>query len=84
MVSNVETKSSLKLSSLCIDRRGEYLSTEFNNYYKQTGVWRQLMATRTPQQNGLANGKNIHLCETIRTLLFGANLLATFGRKRLK
>jgi hypothetical protein len=50
----VENESNLRFSCLCIDRRGEYLSTKFNTYYKQTGVWRQLTAARTPQQNGLA------------------------------
>jgi transposase InsO family protein len=72
----VEQETNTKLSCLRTDRGGEYLSSEFTTYCKLAGIKRQLMATGTPQQNGLAERKNRHLYETMRSLLFGANLPA--------
>jgi hypothetical protein len=71
----VENKTSLKLSWLCSDKGGEYLSDAFTSYCKLHGIYRQLTAAGTPQQNGLAERKNKHLLETTRSLLFGAGLL---------
>ena len=38
------------------------------------GIKRQLTTAKTPQQNGIAEHKKGYLCETMRSLLFGANL----------
>jgi hypothetical protein len=72
--STVEKKTNEKVSCLRIDPGGEYLSSEFNTFYKQQGIKRQLTTTGTPQQNGLDERKNRHICETMRSLLFGAKL----------
>ena len=66
----VEREMSLSLACLRTDRGGEYLSSEFNTYCTRQGIQRQLTAAYTPQQNGIAERKNRHLCENMRTLLF--------------
>jgi hypothetical protein len=50
------------------------MSTNFQRYFKQYGIHRQLTATGTPQQNGIAERKIRHLLETTRSLLFSAKL----------
>ena len=70
----VEREMSLSLACLRTDRGGEYLSSEFNTYCTRQGIQRQFTAAYTPQQNGVAERKNRHLCETMRTLLFDAQL----------
>jgi transposase InsO family protein len=50
--SMVEKKTNQKVSCFRTDHGGKYLSLEFNTFYKQQGIKRQLTTTRTPQQNG--------------------------------
>ena len=59
---------------LITDRGGKYLSKDFNKYCKLHGIHRQLTVVGTPQQNGVAEWKNIHLYKTMRSLLFGTRL----------
>jgi transposase InsO family protein len=40
------------------DRGGEFTSQEFNNFCNESGIRRQLTASFTPQQNGVAERKN--------------------------
>jgi transposase InsO family protein len=70
----VEKETNQKMSCLRTDRGGEYLTSDYNTFCKQQGIKRQLTTDGTPQQNGLAERKNRHLCETMRSLLFSARL----------
>jgi hypothetical protein len=70
----VENQTRHKLSCLRTDRGGEYLSIEFTKFCKLHGIRHQLTTAGTPQQNGVAERKNRHLLETMRSLLFGAHL----------
>lgn len=79
-----EKQTSLKISCLRTDRGGEYLSTDFNSYCDEQGIHHHLTAAHTPQQNGIAERKNRHLCETMRTLLFGANLPTILWEEALR
>lgn len=36
---------------------------DFNQYYLENGIWRQLIAVRTPHQNGVAECKNKTILE---------------------
>lgn len=56
------------------DRGGEYLSSRFKEYLRKEGIEQQLMAPRTPQQNGTAERKNRTLIEMARCLLTDAQL----------
>ena len=70
----VEIETSQKLACLHFERGGKYLSQEFMTFCLRNGIRRQLTVPHTPQQNGVAERKNRHLCETMRTLLFEAKL----------
>jgi hypothetical protein len=80
----VEKQIQKPVSCLRTDRRGKFLSTEFNNYCKLEGIRRQLTAAGTPQQNGIAERKNRHLCESMRTLLHDANLLPSLWEEAIR
>jgi len=48
------------------DRGGEFNSNEFWGFCKTQGISRQLTATYTPQQNGIAERKNRTIMNTMR------------------
>lgn len=70
----VETKVGNKIKFLRTDNGGEYTSDEFNNYLKTCGIRRQFLCPSTPQQNGVAERKNRHLAETVRSMLHAKNV----------
>ncbi len=47
-----------KIKMLRTDRGGEFLSKEFNSYYEQNGIRKQLIIVETPHQNGIVERKN--------------------------
>ena len=49
-----ETQTGRKLTSICSDRGGEFLSSEFNAFLREKGIERQLSVAHMPQQNGRA------------------------------
>ncbi|WJZ92508.1 hypothetical protein VitviT2T_011498 [Vitis vinifera] len=48
---------------------GEFTSLEFNAFCKTNGISRQLTATYTPQQNGVAERKNRTIMNMVRSML---------------
>ncbi|CAM6096997.1 unnamed protein product [Calypogeia fissa] len=64
----IEKELGHNISCLHSDRGGEYLSTEFKHFCDQFGIQRQLTLARTPQQNGVAERKNLTLLEAARSL----------------
>ena len=58
--------------SICVLRRDnarEYFSAPFISFMSQHGILHQSSYAHTPQQNGVAERKNRHFIETVRTLL---------------
>ena len=51
------------------DRGGEFTSFEFNEFWMEHGIKRQLTAAYTPQQNGVAERKNRMIMNLVRCLL---------------
>jgi transposase InsO family protein len=49
----VETATGEKITTLCTDNGGEFTSSEFNTYFQEKGIRRQLTNSFTPQQNGV-------------------------------
>ena len=80
----VEKQTSLVISCQRTDHGSKYLSTNFSNYSAEQGIQRHLTNAHTPQQNGVAERKNRHLYETMRTLLFGANLPTNLWEEALR
>lgn len=64
----------LKIQALRSDRGGEYLSDEFQQFCSSHGIHHQLTAGYSPQQNGIAERKNRHLLEGIRSVASGTQI----------
>ncbi|CAM8990990.1 unnamed protein product [Rhodiola kirilowii] len=65
----VEKQSGYTLKTLRSDRGGEFTSNEFSSYCRTEGIRRQLTASYTPQQNGIAERKNRTIFEMARSML---------------
>ena len=55
----VEKESGKKVKAMRSDNGGEYISNEFKNFYSKEGIRRELIVPHNPQQNGVAERKNI-------------------------
>ena len=51
---------------------------EFNEFCKQNGIKRQLTTTYTPQQNGVAERKNMTVMNLVRSMLLEKKIPKTF------
>ena len=65
----VEKEVSSSICCLHTDRGGEYTSMEFNHFCSTNGITRQLTASYTPQQNGVAERKNRTVMNMVRSML---------------
>ena len=65
----IKNESDMKIKCLRSENQGEFTSNEFNDYCHEHGIRRQFSATRTPQQNGVAERKNRIVLKMVRTLL---------------
>nr|GEV46527.1 hypothetical protein [Tanacetum cinerariifolium] len=60
------------------DNRGEFRNKEMNDFCSRKGIKREFRNARTPQQNRVAERRNMSLIEAARTMLADAKLLVTF------
>ena len=65
----VEKETRVFIRCLCTNKGGEFISHEFNVFCKANGISRQLTATYTPQQNGVAEHKNRTIMNMVRSML---------------
>ncbi|CAA0811306.1 cysteine-rich RLK (RECEPTOR-like protein kinase) 8, partial [Striga hermonthica] len=70
----VEKQLGKSIKSLRSDHSGEYLSNEFGNYLTDNGITSQLTAPGTPQQNGVAERRNMTLMEMVRAMMSYSSL----------
>ena len=56
------------------DGGGEYFSNEFIGYLKKHGIQRHYSCRYTPQQNGVAQRKNMCIVEVARAMMNEKNL----------
>jgi transposase InsO family protein len=75
---SAEKESGNSLKTLRTDRGGEFTSHEFNDFCKENGIKRQLTASYTPQQNGVAERKNRFILEMVRSILSHKGIPKTF------
>ena len=61
--------SGCKMGTLRSDRGGEYMSLDFNAYLTERGIKHQCIVSYTPQQNGVAERKNMSLMEMARCMV---------------
>ena len=60
--------------SLRSDNGGEYTSKEFEAFYKEAGIKRELTTPYNPQQNGVAKRKNRTILEAVKTMIHDEDL----------
>lgn len=65
----VEKETGSSIYCLRTDRGGEFTSIEFNDLCKAHGIKRQLTAAYTPQQNGVAERRNMTVMNLVRSML---------------
>lgn len=70
----IERSSNHKASVIRSDRGGEFMSGEFEELLRSTGLSRQLTIADTPQQNGVAERVNRSITEGVRSLLTASGL----------
>jgi transposase InsO family protein len=74
----VENETHLKIKCLRSDNGGAFTSKTFRHLCEDHGIKRQFSATRTPQQNGVVERKNIVVREMVRTILKDSKLRDIF------
>uniref|UniRef100_A0A2N9IH78 Integrase catalytic domain-containing protein n=1 Tax=Fagus sylvatica TaxID=28930 RepID=A0A2N9IH78_FAGSY len=70
----VQTQFSATVKILRSDSGGEYMSHEFQSFLHSKGIISQRSCPYTPQQNGVAERKNRHLLDVVRTLLIESSV----------
>jgi transposase InsO family protein len=70
----IENKTGKHIRILRIDNGGEFASLQFEDFFKSTGIKRQLIVPYNPQQNGVAERKNMTICETTKEMIFDQDL----------
>ncbi|KAL4341003.1 hypothetical protein GQ457_08G035090 [Hibiscus cannabinus] len=73
-----ENQSDCKLKVLRTDNGGEYVSNEFNDFCRDSGILHQLTVPRTPQQNGVCERRNRTVLEMARCMLFEKHIPKLF------
>ncbi|PKU63244.1 Retrovirus-related Pol polyprotein from transposon TNT 1-94 [Dendrobium catenatum] len=69
----VQVHFNANICTIRTDGGGEYLNKNFKLYCKTWGIFHQYMCPYTSAQNGVAERKNRHILETIRSLLIQSN-----------
>jgi hypothetical protein len=70
----IENISKRKIKTLRSDNGREYTSKEFVKFCKDVGIKRELTTPYNPQQNGVAERKNITIMEVVKTMIHDQDL----------
>ena len=62
------------IRALRSDNGGEFESNDFNEFCSDARICRQLTVSYNPQQNGVAETKNITICEDAKAMLHDQDL----------
>nr|GEZ84357.1 hypothetical protein [Tanacetum cinerariifolium] len=77
-ITDIENLKDLKVKIIRCDNGGEFKNKEMDDFCSHKGIKREFSNVRTPQQNGVAERRNMTLIEAARTMLADAKLLVTF------
>lgn len=70
----IENQLSCKIKQLQTDGGGEYTSNSFTKFLNDSGIYHRFTCPHISQQNGIAERKHRHICETGLTLLAQSHL----------
>jgi hypothetical protein len=79
----VENEIDLRIECLRLDREGEFISNQFEQFCELHGIKRHFSAARIPQHNGVVERKNRTTQEMVRTMLNEAKLSYRFWREAI-
>ena len=79
----VEKEIGKRLNCLRLDRGGEFISHEFNNFCIERGIKRQVSAPRTLEQNGIAKRRNRYIMDCARTLMIEKNIAIKYWKEEI-
>ena len=79
----VENQSRRKLNILRSESGGEYVKSEFIQFFKYVGIHMQHSTPYTPQQNGVAERKNRSLKEMTTCMMEAETLPPNFLAKAI-
>jgi len=74
----VEISTREKITTLHTDNGGEFSSSQFNTYFQEKGIRRQLTNSFTPQQNGVIERMNETLMGMARAMLVFKELSSSY------
>ncbi|GJZ72608.1 ribonuclease H-like domain-containing protein [Tanacetum coccineum] len=77
-ITGIENLVDHKVKVIRCDNGTEFKNREMNQFCKMKGILRQFSAARTPQQNEVAERRNMTLIEVARTMLADSKLPTTF------
>ncbi|GKB79758.1 ribonuclease H-like domain-containing protein [Tanacetum coccineum] len=78
ILTGIEHLIDLKVTVIRCDNGNEFKNKVMNQFCEIKGINREFSIARTPQQNGVAERKNLTLIEAARTMLVDSNLPTTF------
>ena len=79
----LETQFSTSIKVLHSYSSGEYMSNEFQVFLQSKGIISQRSCPSTPKQNGVAERKNRHLLDVVRTFLLESSVPPRFWYEAL-
>jgi transposase InsO family protein len=74
----VHNQYNVNVKVLCSDNGTEYINKEFDSLLSAKGIIRQTTCVHTAEHNGVAERKNMHLLEVVRSLIFLTNFPTLF------
>ncbi|GJW81429.1 putative ribonuclease H-like domain-containing protein, partial [Tanacetum coccineum] len=77
-IKEIENLVDKKVKIIRSDNGTEFKNKVMDDFYKEKGIKREYSAARTPQQNGMAERRNMTLIEAARTMLADSKLSTTF------
>ncbi|GKC69601.1 putative ribonuclease H-like domain-containing protein [Tanacetum coccineum] len=77
-ITGIENQLEHRVKIIRCDNGTEFKNHEMNQFCDKQGIKREFSVPRTPQQNGVAERKNITLIEAARTMLTDSKLPTTF------
>ncbi|GJZ33156.1 putative ribonuclease H-like domain-containing protein [Tanacetum coccineum] len=77
-ITGIENLVDHKVKVIRCDNGTEFKNREMNQFCEMKGILRQFSVARTPQQNGVAERRNMTLIKAARTMLADSKLPTTF------
>jgi hypothetical protein len=77
----IEKQTEKYIITLRTENGGEFESLQFEDLYKESRIKRQLIVPYNPQQNGVAERKNMTICEASKAMMFVRICQIPYGKK---